>query len=320
MKRINFIQMGDFDDSVIINLVAALNSRQDEFSFTFSIEDVIPHKEDPSREAIPTREVIPILQNFIRGRNTDEYFIAICSARLTDITYSDPRLAIVSLKGWATDFSRYSSNKVLAYGLIDPLMECFEINSPAHEKAHFCPNDLYYSDRATLEGGLQKAEICAECREILYNAYNHRKISVKEIAALYRIMDFIGDRKICFVLMPFKKDLDDVYNECIKPTLVEKHWECKRSDEVFGTRAVIDIIHEYIFRPDIIIADLSERNANVFYELGFSHAIGKNTILVTQALKDVPFDVGFLRLIEYGNNVQGLKKLSSELDAFIPAA
>ena len=62
-----------------------------------------------------------------------------------------------------------------------------------------------------------------------------------------------------------------------------------------------------------MVCDLTRRNANVFYEAGIAHALGREVVLVTQSPDDVPFDLKHLRYIVYLNNTEGLAKLRSDL-------
>lgn len=63
----------------------------------------------------------------------------------------------------------------------------------------------------------------------------------------------------------------------------------------------------------VVIADCTGRNANVFYELGLAHPLGKPVILLTQSEKDVPTDVIHIRYITYAPTVRGFAKLESNL-------
>ncbi len=60
-----------------------------------------------------------------------------------------------------------------------------------------------------------------------------------------------------------------------------------------------------------IIANLTKKNPNVFYELGIAHAIGKEVILITQTMEDVPFDLKALRCIVYSFTPRGMKEMES---------
>jgi hypothetical protein len=55
-----------------------------------------------------------------------------------------------------------------------------------------------------------------------------------------------------------------------------------------------------------LIADCTGRNPNVFYEIGIAHAIGKQTILISQTIDDVPFDLRHLRIVVYEYTPRGM--------------
>ena len=67
-------------------------------------------------------------------------------------------------------------------------------------------------------------------------------------------------------------------------------------------------------RADLIVADLTGQNANVFYEMGFAHALNKDTILLTQTIGDVPFDLRQRRLVEYAPDKAGQRALRRAID------
>lgn len=66
-------------------------------------------------------------------------------------------------------------------------------------------------------------------------------------------------------------------------------------------------------RSRIIVADCTGKNANVFYEIGIAHAIGREVILITQSMNDIPFDLRHLRAIPYLNNGEGLAALQTTI-------
>lgn len=119
---------------------------------------------------------------------------------------------------------------------------------------------------------------------------------------------------LCFVLMPFKDELSSIYEDVIKPVVMQGHdLRCLRADNIYGTTPVIQDIWTYIQRARILIADLTGKNPNVFYELGLAHAINKDVILISQNLDDLPFDLRHRRCILYEDSVAGSKNLETAL-------
>lgn len=117
-----------------------------------------------------------------------------------------------------------------------------------------------------------------------------------------------------FVLMPFTLEWSDrIWQKIIKPTIKEEIGiEVKRADDLFGQDIMEDIWLE-ILTSQIVIADITDRNPNVFYELGIAHTLGKNVILLTQKVEDIPFDLNRFRHIIYKDNFDGYEILKNQL-------
>jgi len=123
------------------------------------------------------------------------------------------------------------------------------------------------------------------------------------------------DESMCFIVMPFGvESLGIVYEDFVKPTLADR---CKlrpeRGDDVFGSHVIMDDITKSIRRARLIIADLTGRNPNVFYEVGIAHALNKQVLLMTQSIEDVPFDLRHRRALVYDYSPRGCKKLEKDL-------
>lgn len=120
-----------------------------------------------------------------------------------------------------------------------------------------------------------------------------------------------------FVIMPFAEEFKPVYESVIKS--LEKDLDLnlkkgiKRGDDFFSHRNIMDEIWSALNACKIVIADCTGRNANVFYELGIAHTLGKPYILITQNIKDAPFDIQGRRLIEYQDSIAGTEKLKADL-------
>jgi nucleoside 2-deoxyribosyltransferase len=115
-------------------------------------------------------------------------------------------------------------------------------------------------------------------------------------------------KKVVFTVMPFSKEYDNVYKLAIKPGCKESDIFCERLDEQIFTKNMLSQIHTQIFKADFIIADMSEKNPNVFYEVGYAHAFDKNVILITNNGDDIPFDLKQIQHIKYDKNDLTKKK------------
>lgn len=124
---------------------------------------------------------------------------------------------------------------------------------------------------------------------------------------------FTLDPQLCFVIMPFSDSLQPIYEDSIRPTVEDAGLRCERADDVRGTSLITWDIWERINRARFLIADLTDLNANVFYELGLAHALSKEVVLITQSMEFVPFDLKALRCICYDVTRRGTQQLEEKL-------
>jgi hypothetical protein len=124
----------------------------------------------------------------------------------------------------------------------------------------------------------------------------------------------------CFVVMPFAGELDKVYS-AIQAALQVEGLDviAHRADEVVGGGPVMMDVVRNLAVAELVIVDLTGKNANVFYELGIAHTVrcAESVLLITQTMKDVPFDVQSYRCIEYALGADGLSQLQDKLVQFV---
>src|SRR5215831_14264936 len=103
----------------------------------------------------------------------------------------------------------------------------------------------------------------------------------------------------CFVIMPFGPPFDRYYKNIFVPAIEEAGLRPVRGDSIFLPSAIIQDIWRLLSDAKVLVADLTGRNPNVFYELGLAHALQKPVILVANSMDDVPFDLRGLRVLSY---------------------
>jgi hypothetical protein len=134
----------------------------------------------------------------------------------------------------------------------------------------------------------------------------------------------------CFVVMPFGEKIDangasikfdDVYNYIIKPAVTTQlGLECIRGDGVRSAAPIHRDLFTRIAFCDVLIADVSMGNPNVFYELGVRHALRKNvTVLVKHKDSPLPFNIRGMRVIDYGLYAAEVDRAKSEIEEFVKA-
>ncbi|MBA2852988.1 hypothetical protein HNP89_000945 [Methanococcus maripaludis] len=164
-----------------------------------------------------------------------------------------------------------------------------------------------------------KAELDTEVQKLglenEFKKYILKSTSKASKTTIFRESDFLINDKLVFIICPFCDPFDEICNDHIKP-LVTSSFEdmvCVRADDIFYHRAFMDKVWKCINEARIIIADLTGRRANVFYELGIANALGKDVILLTQNMDDVPSDIHHIECIEYDLTPEGIEYLEHAL-------
>ena len=111
-----------------------------------------------------------------------------------------------------------------------------------------------------------------------------------------------------FTLMPFHESFNDVWKLGIKETCEKAETYCERVDEQIYNERTLDRIYNQINKADIIVADMTGKNPNVFYEVGYAHALNKRVILIIQDVDDIPFDLKHHPFIVYNRSITTLQQ------------
>jgi hypothetical protein len=104
----------------------------------------------------------------------------------------------------------------------------------------------------------------------------------------------------CFVMQPFAKPHGDYYEKVFRPAIEKTGLNPVRADnDIFATGKIIDQVLRGITQAKVLVAELTTRNPNVFYELGIAHALNKPVVMISANEADVPFDLHHIRIIYY---------------------
>jgi len=121
----------------------------------------------------------------------------------------------------------------------------------------------------------------------------------------------------CFVIMTFIPTYNTEYERVIRPAVEAVGLACIRADEIYSRPQIMADIWKSIRSARIVIAELTGRNTNVFYEVGLAHTLGKPVIIITRSEEDVPFDLKALRYVYYNTEDpfwgENLKKALSDM-------
>ena len=188
---------------------------------------------------------------------------------------------------------------------------------------------IYNWERYLLELGLIELN---DSEEISSTERLARLFSVLNIS-LTRLTNFSDASVICsplfgtpkepsvksdiFVVMPFLKNLQPVYDDHIQNTAKKMNLTVSRGDDFFTTQSIISDIWNAINYCRIVIADCTGRNPNVFYEIGMAHTLGKPVILISQNKDDIPFDIQHIRYLIYEFTPRGMTEFEKSLASTI---
>jgi hypothetical protein len=122
-----------------------------------------------------------------------------------------------------------------------------------------------------------------------------------------------------FVVMQFSDPNQSLYSDVIQTVIESYRLHAYHAGEVFGPGIILEDITSGIIEAKLVIAEITPPNQNVFYELGYAHALKKPTILLAETTKDLPFDISGYRCLFYENSIGGKRKVEEGLRKHLDA-
>lgn len=147
--------------------------------------------------------------------------------------------------------------------------------------------------KGTLFGLIPQGKIDTETRDSTYQI--DRKATKRLLSAGYAT----ESKPHIFVAMPFKEDMDDVYDYGIAGAVRAAGFVCERADLTTFTGDVLAWVKKRIRTSTLVVADLTEANPNVYLEVGYAWGVGIRTVLIVKDTSHLKFDVQSQRCIPY---------------------
>jgi hypothetical protein len=122
-----------------------------------------------------------------------------------------------------------------------------------------------------------------------------------------------------FVIMPFTPAMDDVYYLAIHPSVEELGLSCARVDEIDFTGSILDELYRQLRTARLVIAEVTQHNPNVYYELGVAHGMQRPVVLLTSSVASAPFDLKMINHVTYANLRELKTRLVARLGALLVA-
>lgn len=131
--------------------------------------------------------------------------------------------------------------------------------------------------------------------------------------------DVEGQPPAAFIVMQFTPPYNELYEEVIRPVCEEMGLRAIRADDFIGPGIIIADIVRQISEANVVIAEITPENPNVYYEVGYAHAINKPTVLIKQKETDLPFDVSPFRVLFYEDSIAGKRAVEEGLRKHLQA-
>jgi uncharacterized protein YhaN len=135
------------------------------------------------------------------------------------------------------------------------------------------------------------------------------------------------ENKACFVIAPIgetnsdtRRRSDQILRHIISPAAKECGYEAVRADQISEPGIITSQVIQHVVTDALVIADLSERNANVYYELAIRHAIKKPLVQIINKGEPLPFDIAGTRTISVDHrDLDSVEKAKKEIISQIMA-
>jgi hypothetical protein len=122
-----------------------------------------------------------------------------------------------------------------------------------------------------------------------------------------------AQRPTAFVVMQFTNPYNAFYSEVVRPICKEFQIDSLRADETYGPGLIIADVAKQITEARLVVAEITPANPNVYYEVGYAHALNKPTILIAEKGTQLPFDVSPFRVLFYENSIDGKRRVEDGL-------
>lgn len=121
-----------------------------------------------------------------------------------------------------------------------------------------------------------------------------------------------ADEPLGFVVMDFSGQYDALYRDVLHPVAQHANATLRRADDIKGPGIILQDIVKDIAESSFVVAEVSPANPNVFYELGYAHALKKPTVLLVKRGEKLPFDIAGYRVIFYEDSIAGKAEVEKE--------
>lgn len=316
-------QIDNSDRDFIENSVLLANTVQNCFTYIFSQEILEIDKKYLLKNG--GYNLDKFVKNFVKKRSFSNPVVFITSLRYSgvekekdhkhsyyldcNIFNNNSKISIISTYLWKKIFPHKDLQTFILL-MLATLSLTNKTGITFHEEIQECLFD-YYGNINNFKPILKGKFLCRQCTKKIEANLRKGSLNIWEMASIKRILFRAIDMKYCFIAMPFRVESEKLYLT-IKKYLSSKGYLVIRADELGYPRKITDRIFLEILSSTLVLADITRRNPNVFYEIGVAHSAIIDVIMITQDTT-IPFDVRVEQVIKYQNNRIGINKLCKKI-------
>lgn len=126
--------------------------------------------------------------------------------------------------------------------------------------------------------------------------------------------------RICFIVSPIGNESTEIRNRAdklfkfiVKPVCEKCNFEAVRVDQLNNSDSITNTIIEQLSSAELVIADITGHNPNVFYEMGYRACLKKPIIHLRMKGEQIPFDIASIRTFDYDFELEHVEEIKDRL-------
>lgn len=241
---------------------------------------------------------------YMPGGDLDPAAVMALPTIFTNESNGDPSSPVVARVGKITKVRRGPKEYQIEYALDTDVLPI--ANSTLESLAvdlHFVVTKKFFDDFHTNHWAIKDVDLF---RVLFTHGIGRTR------PAIFKLPEAAIDSALVTVMMPFDAGFSGVFR-ALQGAVSTAGMRCLRADDIWDDDVIIQDVVKLIGTARVVICDLTNKNANVFYETGIAHTLGRDVILIAQHESDIPFDLRHIRYIKYHPNPQGLQDLADKV-------